>query len=56
MSEQVMNLMIENAASSVEMEGFTIDEQSKAWCRQLLQNEITLAEYISLVKEKAGVA
>lgn len=56
MSEQALNRMIENAASSVEMEGYTIDEQSKAWCRQLLNNEITLAEYIRLVKEKAGVA
>lgn len=56
MSEQSLNLMIENAASSVEMEGYTIDKQSKEWCRQLLNKEITLSDYIHLVKEKAGVA
>ena len=33
--------IIENAATSVEMEGYTIDSKSK--------------EYISLVKKKAGV-
>ena len=56
MSEKTLDVMIENAASSVEMEGYSIDEQSKAWCKQLLNKEITLAEYIDLVIEKAGVA
>ena len=46
---------INNAAFSLEMEGFTIDEQAKAWCRKLLKKEITMEEYISLVKQKAGV-
>lgn len=47
---------IEDAAASVEMEGYHIDEQSKEWCRQLLRKEITMEEYIILVKKKAGVA
>lgn len=46
---------IKNAAASVEMEGYHIDEQSKIWCRQLLRNEISMEEYIELVKIKAGV-
>lgn len=46
---------IKNAVASVEMEGFHIDEQSKIWCKQLLLNEITMEEYISKVKQKAGV-
>ncbi|MGN0475797.1 MAG: antitoxin VbhA family protein [Ruminococcus sp.] len=46
---------IKNAVASVEMEGFHIDEKSKVWCRQLLLNEITMEEYISKVKDKAGV-
>lgn len=46
---------IENAAASVEMEGYQIDEQSKEWCKKLLLNEITMEEYIELVKLKAGV-
>lgn len=37
------------------MEGYTIDSKSKEWCQKLLRNEITMQEYISLVKKKAGV-
>jgi len=44
-----------NAAASIEMEGFSIDEKAKIWCRQLLKKEITMEEYISLIKQKAGV-
>jgi len=46
---------IDNAAASVEMEGYHIDKQSKDWCRQLLSKEITIDQYIQLVKQKAGV-
>ena len=46
---------IENAVESVEMEGCQIDEQSKELCKKLLLNEITMEEYIELVKLKAGV-
>lgn len=47
---------IENAVASVEMEGFSVDEQSKEWCKQLLNNEITMEQYISLLKQSVGVA
>lgn len=46
---------IDNAAASVEMEGYFIDKQSKEWCRKLLLKEITMEEYIRLIKQKAGV-
>ena len=46
---------IDNAAASVEMEGYHIDEQSREWCRKLLLKEITMEEYIMLIKQKAGV-
>lgn len=46
---------IDNAAASVEIEGYSIDEQSREWCRKLLLKEITMEEYILLVKRKAGV-
>lgn len=46
---------IENAVASIEMEGFSVDEQSKVWCKQLLNNEISMEQYISLVKHSAGV-
>lgn len=46
---------INNAAASVEMEGYHIDEQSREWCRMLLNRELSMEQYIQLVKEKAGV-
>lgn len=46
---------IANAAASVEMEGYSINEQSKKWCEMLLCNEITMEDYIALVKQQAGV-
>ena len=46
---------IDNTAASVEMEGHFIDEQSREWCRRLLRKEITMEEYIRLIKQKAGV-
>lgn len=46
---------INNAAASVEMEGYSIDEQCKYWCRQVLENKITMEQYIQLVLEQAGV-
>lgn len=56
MQNKSLDKSINNAAASVEMEGFHIDEQSKVWCRQLLLKEITMEEYISRVKKKAGVS
>ncbi len=47
---------IENAIASVEMEGFSVDEQSKDLCKRLLNNEITMEQYISLIKQSVGVA
>ncbi len=47
---------IKNSAASVEMEGYYIDEQCKEWCRKLLQGELSMEEYIVLVKQRAGVA
>ena len=46
---------IKNAAASMEIEGYLIDEQCKDWCRKLLQGELTMEEYIVLVKQRAGV-
>lgn len=55
MSEKEIDKAIKNASASVEMEGFSIDEQSKILCKKLLLNEITMDDYILLVKQKAGV-
>ena len=55
-----MNLMsndkaIQNAAASVEMEGYQIDNECIQWCKKLLEKEIDMKQYITLVKQKAGV-
>ncbi len=55
MSDYEIEKEVNNACASVEIEGYTIDEQCRAWCKQLLKKEITFDEYILLVKEKSGV-
>jgi hypothetical protein len=37
------------------MEGLLVNEQTKSLCEKLLAKEITMAEYIAFVKNKAGV-
>ena len=55
MSDKALDTIINNAAHSVEMEGFCIDEQSRRECKRLINNEITIAEYIVFAKKKAGL-
>ena len=42
---------IKNACTSVEMEGYNIDDECKEWCRLLLNGDITFEQYISFVKD-----
>ncbi len=46
---------IKNAIASVEMEGFTVSAECINWCEKLLNKEITMAQYIELVKTSQGV-
>lgn len=46
---------IENAVASVKMEGYTVDSECVQWCKQLLENKISMEQYIALVKQKSGV-
>ena len=55
MSEKQIERCIKNATFSLEMEGFSVDEQTKEWCRRLLNEEITMEEYLAMAKAKAGV-
>ena len=48
--------VIENAVASVEMEGYQVDIECIQWCKKLLENEISMEQYIALVKQKTGVA
>lgn len=56
MSDSEIEKAINNAKASVEMEGYSIDEQTKVWCRKLLNKEITIEEYISFAKQKSGAS
>lgn len=47
---------IENAAASLTMEGFSVDEKAKDLVRLVLENKMTTEEYIAIVKQKAGVS
>ncbi len=55
MSDKTIEKSIKNASASLKIEGYSIDEQAKKWCRQLLNGEITMQEYICFAKQKAGV-
>ena len=46
---------IENAVASVKMEGYQIDSECVQWCKKLLEKEISMEQYITLVKQKSGV-
>lgn len=46
---------INNAAASVEMEGFYVDEECKEWCREYLRDEITMDEYMKRLLEKVWI-
>lgn len=46
---------IDNAAASVEFEGFKITEQDKKWCEKLLSKEITFDEYMAYALGQIGV-
>ena len=44
------------AAASVEMEGFTVDEETKLMCTKLLKGEITFDGYLTFTLKRAGVS
>lgn len=46
---------IENAAASVEMEGFKITEQDKQWGEKLLNKEIDFDEYFAYALNESEV-
>jgi hypothetical protein len=53
--EESINRSIANAAASLEMEGFRVDDECKDWCRLVLKNQMSKEEYLSLLLKKAGV-
>lgn len=55
MSQTEIKIALDNAEASLNMEGLFIGEQTKRLCEKLLAKEITMAEYIALIKQKAEV-
>ena len=55
MSQKEIKIAISNAEASLNMEGLMVSEHTKSLCKKLLSQEITMAEYLELVKQKAGV-
>ena len=53
--EESISRSIANAAASVEMEGFRVDDECRDWCRLVLENKMTKDEYLRLLMKKAGV-
>ena len=47
-NDKFLNFGIANA----EIEGLYVDDEMREWCKQLLNEEITYEEYISLLKER----
>lgn len=49
--EETVNKPIANAAASMEMEGFHVDDECRSWCRKLLMKEISFKQYLAYAKE-----
>lgn len=55
MSQKEIEILLNNTEASLNMEGITVSEYTKSLCKKLLSKEITMAEYLELVKQKVGV-
>ena len=55
MSQTEINIALNNAEASLVMEGLSVSKQTKALCEKLLAKEITMAEYIAVIKQNAMV-
>lgn len=55
MSRDDIKTAIDNAEASLGIEGLSVSMQTKTLCEKLLTKEITMAEYIAVVKQHAMV-
>lgn len=55
MQNNIMTIQkaIDNAEASINMEGYQIPDYCKELCKKLLNNEVTLEEYIKIITDKA---
>ncbi len=55
MSGKEIEIALKNAEVSLNMEGLSVSKHTKLLCKKLLSQEITMEEYLELVKQKLGV-
>jgi hypothetical protein len=53
MDEQKIDRILRNAKTSMEIEGFTIDDELEEIGRKILRGEVNLRDYIEQVKREA---
>ena len=53
--KQNNNKFLNFGIANAELEGLSVDDKVREWCKQLLNKEITYEEYISLLKERAKI-
>lgn len=56
LSHSEIKIALDNAEASLKMEGLSVSERTKALCEKLLNNEVTMAEYIAIIKQNAMVS
>ena len=52
MNKREIQKSIDNAEASINMEGYQIPDYCKELCKKLLNNEVTLEEYIKTITDK----
>ena len=55
MAQLTNERIIRNATASFEIEGFTVEDKYKFLCNKLLNKEITMSQYIEIVKKQQGI-
>ncbi len=56
LSQNEIEMALKNAEVSLNMEGLSVSDRTKVLCEKLLAKEITMAEYIDIVKQNAMVS
>lgn len=55
LSQNEIKNALDNAEVSLNMEGLSVSDQTKSLCEKLLTKEITMTEYIAIIKQNAMV-
>ena len=55
MAQLTNERIIRNATASLEIEGFNGEDKYNFLCNKLLNKEITMSQYIEIVKKQQGI-